>query len=1296
MKRYRAILERDPAQSFALERLFQLYRERDGNIDRLVEELTGQARQAEAYAPRILLGRIYMSRSDYEKAKRVLAEAQALRPRAPQPHVALGDVAKAQGSLEQALASYQRALERTREKEARRELMRTVAEASLDAQNFESARDYYNRMIADARDSVFLQTEYARALMERNHTERAIKEYRRLLRSLRGDRRVLGPVYRDLGRAHMQAEQYDEAIVALERGIKMGRRASAASREIQELLVQAYRGADRLSEFVERLNKRAKKGAEYQRLLGRIYDELGREDEAAQAYRRALGANRRDTETRLKLIQLLSRSGRIDDVVAEYRTLVQVAPREPRFVIELARLLVQVGRKNEALSLAERTSRAHPRDPGVHRALSELYGEWGDQERATRELAILVRIQPSDPAHLVSLGTQQLEEGRRDAALATWKKILQVSKDKGSAHAMVAGVFADHDMIEEAEAHYRKAVALRPKRIEFVRGLAGLLERSRRGEPHRVRRKRDSEAAALWQKVLALAPADRGARREARMRIIGIWARGGQLLNKMEAWARAFRGRPPDIEAGRFLAEAHLRQRPRNEAAAETVLTRVVSLKPGDVGSLLSLERVRASRGDLAGSIEVLEKLVKADARRAARYLQRMAERAHALYRDEDAVTYAARAVKHTPHDAEGHRRLADLYRARQDMDRAVASYKEAIRLNDRMFAAFFDLAELYLSRGEADEADRLYRHVIKVSPDDELVARAGRASLQIHLGAGTLEALERDLLPQALAQPGRVIFRKLVVELYGALTEPWIQGARQVGPAAEAARKKLRRVGSRAIKPLLEALADKDPSQHRAALRMLGHLENRNAAAPLLAAAEADGDLDYRTRALVASGALAGASLVPRFAALAERGERRLRGVATWSIARIGGSSAIQTLRRLISHRDANVRGYAALGFGASKDGGSGEALQRMVLRDRSPHVRACAAWALGTGGYRERAPALRRALVADQGDVSRLSAYALGALDDTDAVEILVEAMFDSQLPQRKAAAAAVSQLVSRRSSSSADLRQAHEKLPVPTGNFGLSGYVSQLLARSEVVRGSDIQFSSLRNPITRAASDALRGPRERVLTALEVLRGEGDLAVGIRPLTDGIETWPRPAQDRARTELGYVARELISDFEHATKHPDVAIRSGAVRALAQMDASPARSVLAAAMRDSEPEVQRAALQVVGNQASKETVQVIVNIAESHAQWSMRRAAVAALGRIATGRAPEANATELGATEAVIRVLRNDSFAFVRQAAVVALRSIGGAAAVAPLRYARTEDPEPRVRDAARRALREILNRD
>ncbi len=1138
IQRYLRVLEADPRQTFAFRRLLDLYRERDGNIDRLVEDLSARVAQDDtAYAPRMLLGHVYRAQNRIEEARAAYSRASALQPNEAAPKIALAEIERAAGNAAEARRLYEEALERTHDRLAREELVRSVAQLALETHDFDAARHYYEELGRGGDASIYLRTEYARALATAHEWERAVAEYERVIRSLRGDNRVLPPVLLELSRAQLETGAVEASIETLDRALRLSGRQAGIRAEIYDQMLVAYRRTDRLPELAERLRHEAR-GFESSELLGRIEDELGNDEAALEAYRRALRVRSRDIDTRVRIIQLLTRSGRLDEVADEYRTLIRQAPGEPRFVIELAQLLMQTDHHDDALRLVRDTARRHPRDATLHQQLAELYARWGEDTLAAEEIELLARIDPNDPAHVIALGDQQFAGGQREAALATWRRVLTAEGDRAAGHATLGGILADHDMLPEAIEQYREAVRLEGDELSYVRGLATVLERNRDAE----------EAEAVWRRVLELAGDDRAARREARERIVGIWARMRRLPAHIVDLERRFEADPPDVEAGRFLAEAHRRRGPQYQAQAERVLARIIEIEPGDVESLLALERLRTHRGDLAGAIEVLARLRDADPRRAAQYLERMAEHSLALYRDDDAVRYAAEAVRRNPDDASAHRRLADLYRARQDIDRAIQSYRRALELNERLYPVYFELAELHLARGETSEADHLYRQVLRITPDDDLVARAARASIQINLGAGTLADLERDLLPLALGHPQRPIYRRMVVELYDAYAGPLAARARHGGPQVSAARAELRQIGTRAIKPLLEALVDRDPAQRRVALDILGDLGNPNAAAPLLAAAENEElPIAQRMQALVAAGAVAPPALAGRFAELARGRDHRLQGLATWALARVGGPEALSSLRRLSASGDPTVRGFAALGLGLHGGASDARTLARLLSSESNEDVLFAATWGLGRAGDEGDVPALARVLRAGGGRGAAIAADALGEIGGRAAVDALVEALFDPDASVRRAAASAL-----RRASTGEDENEA-ASLPTPRGFERVREY----LGRWVDARPGDepiVDLAAWEPALESAAGTALRGPVEQVVAALDVLSARPTgLALG--PLTEGMERWPDPARASAERALASMAEGLSDELVAAAAHVDAAVRVAAVRLLVRI---------------------------------------------------------------------------------------------------------------------------------------------
>ncbi|MBX3274777.1 MAG: HEAT repeat domain-containing protein [Sandaracinaceae bacterium] len=1264
--RYLAILERDPSEGFAFRRLVELYRTRDGTVDGLARTLRERLADDEAaYAPRMLLGHVLKGQGRHDEARAEYARAAEGRPREAAPRLALARLERAAGRLSQARAHYAEALERTRERVAREELSREAAAAAMEARDFDGARAHFEELARGPGASVYSRTELARALVAAREWDRAVEEYQRVLRALGGDNRVLPPVLLELSRAQLEAGALEDSLATLDRALRLAGGEAGIRAELYEQMRVAYRQADRLPELAERLRREARGGYEASALLAQIEDELGNDEAALAAYRRALAARARDIDARRSVIQILMRSGRLDDVVTEYRALIRAAPREPRFVIELAQHLVETDRREEALRLVREVGQRNPRDAALHGQLAQLYARWGEDELANREVELLARIDPHDPAHLVALGSQQLAAGNRDAALATWRRVLEVERDRPAAHATLAGILADHDLLPQAIEEYRRAVELRRDEIAYVRGLAVALER------HHL----EAEAEASWRRVLELAGSDAVARREARERIVGIWGRTRQITTRIAELEARFAAEPPDVDAGRFLAEAYRRRGAPHQAAAERTLARVVEAAPTDVESLTALERMRRQRGDLAGAIEVLARLRDADPHRASRYLAQMAEHALALYRDAEALRYAAEAVEHNPDDASAHRRLAELYRARQDPERAIASYRRALELNDRLYPVYFELAELHLARADGPQADLLYRRLLRITPDDDLVARAVRASIQINLGAGTLGVLERDLLPLAIGHPERPVFRRMAVELYDAYAGPLARRVRRGGAGADEAGEELRRLGGRAIKPLLEALADADPAQRRVALEILGDLGNPSAAAPLVAVAENRSlDLRERMQALRAAGAIAPPALAPRLAALAEGPDARLRALAAWGLARVGGRDARRASARLRTATDPAVRAYAHMGVALEPSRAVAAELARALETEGHEDVVLALVWALGRAGGAEHAPLVATVMRARGGAYATIAASALGSLGGPAATEALVEGLFEPDEAVRVASARALRRALA---GSAVD---GGATLPPPETFERVRDYLERLAAGAD--RGPPIDdLAALRPALEAAASAALRGPVERALPALAALEERGGVALGA--LTEDLDAWPAPAAARARVALASLGDGLLDELVDAAAHDDAAVRVAALRILVGRDRPEADAAVARALAAPPVSVQRAtldALHAVGRAPGEASSERLAETLRAHRDWSMRTRAARALGRAPTD----------AARAALREALRADAYAFVREAAAEALATSRAPEDVAALERARDADPEARVREAAARALR------
>jgi tetratricopeptide (TPR) repeat protein/HEAT repeat protein len=1276
--RYTALVLGRPGEPFPLERLVELYRQRDGGLDKLIAALEARAANAgpEHYAALVALAGVYRADAQHDRAVETYRRAISEAPHDPvallalgRLYDALGDKAGARKALEQALPSVTADAERE-------QLLHSLMGLCLDLSDVDAAKKYHEEIVRRAKGSFFARAELGRELFTRGEYARAEAEFRDVAKAAAGDNRALAPALKDLGQALEKEGKHPEALDVLTRALSAAGGQSGLRREILDAMVDVYRATGGIATLVTLLEKEHAEDFERLVLLGSLYEETGRVDDALTTYKRAL-TKRDDIATRQKVVQLLEVRGQLDEAIHEYEALVRAAPRDPEFVFHLAEALIQRGDRPKALRELERLEARAQGDDETLTALVDFYERIDESDRAVALLDRLSKRGGSDPRHLVELGDHYYRKGDTKRAVEIWERIRLVVPDRAKALHALGEVLLEHDMPDKALDALKQASELAPKETKYQKALALALERTGTTSSGVARQEQHEAAQRLWEKLLHEAGPDKAAAREARQHIVTLWGLSGRLSEYARPLERRLAGAPPDLEAGRLLGELYTRL--RRPGDAERVYRAVASAAPGDEEAYLGLERALVAQRKLDEAIQTLSELVKIDGRRARDYYQRMAQYAAELYRDDDAIRFASKAVELSPDDAEGHKKLGEMYRRRQDVDHAVLEFRRAISKNDRLFPVYFDLAELLLTRGEVDEADRLLRRVVRASPDDDLVARATRLSVQVNLGRGSLESLERELLPVALGNPGRPIYRRLLVEVYGNLAFPLVHEAKNADPAkAAAARDALRRIGERAVKPLLDALSDDRDSQQRTAIELLSHISNRGAGPALVAFAMGKADGELRARAMLAAGALRDPALIPRFRdVIAPAGNVRVDETdtvaiaAAFSIARMQSEKARPLLVSMLSSDAPSVRAFGAIGLGLLP---SRADVQRLAATASAPEqgflVRAAAAFALGAIGGDAAAQALSRLGDAPDPLLRGTSVIALSRLGAAGERRAVAAALVSGDAALRDAGAAAALVLATR------EYRTRGEPLPIPDGRADArealaalrpSGYTADERARA---------LAELAPELAEAAVTAVHAtPEGARVVADALLAGGGRPAFA--PLTDDMDGATPESEKAVRAAVSRITEALVEPFVALARHPSADVRARAVRVLSLRSEPAASSAVIDALSDPDPLVQEGALAALGASHDPRAVRAVTELARSASSWPVRARAAEALGAFG-GR------TE-GATAVLGTIADRDPIAFVREAAVRALGAIGDESARAALERVAAKDDEPRLRTLA-----------
>lgn len=985
---YRAMLAEDPDQEYPFRRLLEVSHAVGGLVG-LVQAYEEEVKaKPSSYSAWMVLGHLYRAAEDEAHAVAAYEAAQKLKPAAAGPAIARAQLFRRLRRWDQALAAYDQAVSTLKARERLQEVLREAAAAAVEAGEIERADRYFERLVQTEPNNVFLRMQWAATLGKLGRNEEALAAWREVEEKAKGEPKHLVIIWKEIGDLQMTMGKLSDAEQTWRRALDKTPVGHWERQTFLDGLIAVYRRQDRLRELVAELEPAMDRQVETLTTVARLYEELADDGKALALYRRALAKRPSDLQARLSVIRLLERSGTSDELVEAYRALIRAAPGEPRHELRLAELLFYHGRAAEGYALIDQISRKYPNDPGVHQRVIDLWMRHGDRTTKARvegEYKTLMRLEPDEESHVISLGEYYWSLEDQARARATWARLLKMGGSPGAGHFLLAEVLADHDLSAEAMAEYQEALRLEPANPRFAKAYATLLEKARQ----------PAKALEAWRTVLDTSEGRGGAAvREARTHIIDLWDASGQLEREIAALEARFAADPPDVAAGHFLAAAY--ERARRLADAERVLARLRAIDPADLDALLGLEAVTTRQNKLREAIGILEELARVNSRGALDYLHRAASLALSLGDEALALRFAREVVEMNPADARAHLRVGDLYARMGFQNEAADAWRQALVLDPRDDAVRFKLAGLYRDLGQPIREEQALADIVREARDPMDALQAGRQLLQLGVAEGRLPQVEDVLRPLVEAGNARSIYLRLLIDVYAAMCQGLVHDARPAAERDEA----LRLVGERALKPLLDALADNDVAVRSRALDVL-ELTHPAGAAPILARLTQETDRLAQIQAAAILGKIGTESAVAALGRMATTAKKPLPRVAEWALGEAPSEAAASVLADRAARATPSDRVLLAA---ALANGASPSAYGALVelASDRTPEVRLAALWGLGRLRRPESVPILaQRARVGTERE-ARTAVWALGRVATPEARAAVTATLFaDERVP-------------------------------------------------------------------------------------------------------------------------------------------------------------------------------------------------------------------------------------------------------------------------------------------------------
>lgn len=236
--------------------------------------------------------------------------------------------------------------------------------------------------------------------------------------------------------------------------------------------------------------------AEAQNNLGIILTNLGRLEESVASYRRALQISRNYAQAHSNLGATLQKLGRLEEAEASYRQALRIDPNYVKAHGNLGAIMHELKRLDEAEASYRRALQLNRNDADTHRNLGITLMELGRLDEAEASVRQALEINPHDVAAHDNLGAVLLGRGLAAEAEACFRRTLELAPDNFEAYNNLGVVLLELGRTVEAETSLRRALAIKPEYAEALSNLGISLRDQGRLE----------ESEAAYRHALAIAP----------------------------------------------------------------------------------------------------------------------------------------------------------------------------------------------------------------------------------------------------------------------------------------------------------------------------------------------------------------------------------------------------------------------------------------------------------------------------------------------------------------------------------------------------------------------------------------------------------------------------------------------------------------------------------------------------------------------------------------------------------------------------------------------------------------------
>ena len=422
--------------------------------------------------------------------------------------------------------------------------------------------------------------------------------------------------------------------------------------------------------------------------------------------------------------------------IDNYKLALKADPGAKIIADELSEFYLQAGRLREAQNDAEEALKVNPRDVSAMRLLARIYSRQirtannrvddAMVRKTIEQYQKIVAIDPKDVDSWVMLGQLQAATRAGADAEASYRKALAIEEDNEDALTGLALLLSEQGKNDEANDMLRRAAAKNPSQ-RSLQALAVSYEQM----------KEYSLAADTIKKLLQTDPENSG---ELKHAMAADLIQADRLDDAMAVYQELVADEPGDAQA--YLRMSQLHRQRRNFAAAREMNDKALAIEPGSLDMRVNNVKILESESKIDQAIAEMKSIVESTSRRNYNQQQR-ADRIRLL------------GV------------LGEMYRNYDRTDDAVGTYRLIEDLDSNTGPAV---------AGEVIESYRSGRQYTKAQQEAEAALRKFPDDPALHIRHATVLAEQGNVEP-ALAEVRKTLEARGPRELNLALAEIYDKG---------------------------------------------------------------------------------------------------------------------------------------------------------------------------------------------------------------------------------------------------------------------------------------------------------------------------------------------------------------------------------------------------------------------------------------------------------------------------------------------------------------------------------------